>query len=170
MIKNQHLPQPGEFIAEWEQTHFQAPSFRQEYDALRRAWDSMFAFRRQAMNEKACGKALAYLEQNGYAKEAAELAKVYEAAKADVQWWDEYMPAYVWLQSHGGSKEAFDELGDVICQECMTRFLPRIKAYAILMQAQDVQARMDGKTLYHVKKAIKGILDTKRKNLQKIHS
>lgn len=167
MIKNQHLPQPGEFIAEWEQTHFQAPSFRQEYDALRRAWDSMFAFRRQALNEKACGKALAYLEMNGYAKEAAEGIRSRQGRRAMV---GRIHARLRMAQSHGGSKEAFDELGDVICQECMTRFLPRIKAYAILMQAQDVQARMDGKTLYHVKKAIKGVLDTKKKNLQKIHS
>ena len=133
MIKERHLPQPGDFMKEWEETHLQAPAFRQEYEALRNAWDCM------------------------------------KDHKPDHEWWDEYMPAFVWLQSHGGSTEAFDELGDIICQECMARFLPRIHDYSVLLRTPKVQARMDGKTLYHVKKVISGVLETHKKSKAKSH-
>lgn len=133
------LGRPGTWIREWEEAHLSAPAMRQEYDALRRVFSTI----------------VDVLRKN--AEEHGEKVDDSASAESSNQWWDHYIPAYVWLMAHNGGETEFQDLTDAIVSEVQERFLPRVSMYAAMLQNEKVLSRLDGGTGYHVKRVIKAM-------------
>lgn len=143
------LGQPGSWIKEWEDVHLSAPALRQEYEAIRRAFNVIIKVLRKN-SEKA-----------GVETDEGQ------TAESSGQWWDSYIPAYVWLMYHEGGEEEFKSLTDAVIGEVQERFLPRVYMYAVMLQDARVIEQLDGKTAYHVKRINKTMTERNKKKGKK---